>query len=300
MTGLDNSLVLIVDDVPTNIQVLAEALRNDYRLKVATSGADGLSIARQTPPDLILLDVMMPEMDGYEVCRQLKSDPLTQDIPVVFVTAKDDVTDEELGLSLGAVDYISKPFHLPVVRARVRNQLLLKQKTDLLERMAHVDGLTGIANRRRFDEVLRTELSRCQRMGRPLSLLMLDIDHFKQYNDHFGHGMGDLCLSNVANVLTQSLPRAADLATRYGGEEFAIILPDTDHEGAIQIAERLREAVALLNIRQAPKVAESVVSVSVGVATRKPDENASANALINAADEKLYAAKNAGRNRISA
>jgi diguanylate cyclase (GGDEF)-like protein len=297
---LSNSSVLIIDDVPTNIQVLAEALRQDYRVKVATNGPDALVIARQTLPDLILLDIMMPGMDGFEVCRQLKSDLATQAIPVIFVTASDDLGDEEKGLNLGAVDYITKPFHLPVVRARVRNHLHLKLKADLLERMAHIDSLTGIANRRRFDETLEVEMRRCQRSGQPISLLLLDIDHFKHYNDHFGHGMGDLCLTQVAASLQTNAARAADLVARYGGEEFAVILPHTDTEGAQQIAERLRTAILELNIPHAPDTGQAQVSISIGVTTALSTDQLSASGLVAAADKMLYQAKAGGRNRTSA
>ena len=298
MTPLANSSILIIDDVPTNIQVLAEALRLDYRIKVATNGADGLAAARQTPPDLILLDVMMPDMDGFEVCRQLKSDPATSGIPVIFVTARSEAADEEFGLNLGAVDYITKPFHLPVVRARVRNHLTLKQKADQLEQLAHIDGLTGIANRRRFDETLELEFRRCQRNEHPMSLLMLDIDYFKQYNDHFGHGVGDLCLVQVAASLAGNLSRAADTVARYGGEEFAVILPETDKEHALQIAERLRERILALNSPHAPNLPQSLVSISIGVASTIPTSTTGTIDLLNVADRNLYAAKSGGRNRV--
>ena len=295
---LSQPSILIVDDVPTNIQVLAEALRLDYRVRVATNGVDALKVIAQTPPDLILLDIMMPEMDGFELCRQLKSDPATHRIPILFVTAKDDVADEERGLNLGAVDYITKPFHLPVVRARVRNHMQLKKTADQLELLAHVDGLTGIANRRRFDETLDIEMRRCQRAEQPISLLLLDIDHFKQYNDHFGHGMGDLCLTQVAASLSHSVARAADLVARYGGEEFAVILPQTDCEGAAQIADRLREHILQLKIPHAPTTGKDFVTVSIGVACLSPIATTPPGELVDSADKKLYAAKHAGRNQV--
>ena len=297
---LTQNSVLIIDDVPSNIRVLAEALSQEYRLKVATNGNDGIAIAQQTSPDLILLDVMMPNMDGFEVCRRLKSDASTNAIPVMFVTARDDAGDEERGLNLGAVDYITKPFHLPVVRARIRNQMLLKQKTDLLERLAHVDGLTGVANRRRFDEALVLETRRCHRTNMPISLLLLDIDHFKHYNDHFGHGMGDITLTRVATTLSQKVARASDLVARYGGEEFGVILPETDHEGAAIIAEKLRESVAALRIPHAPESGGDFVSISIGVATQEPGESMQPSELVESADRRLYEAKAAGRNRVVA
>jgi diguanylate cyclase (GGDEF)-like protein len=293
--------ILIVDDVPTNIQVLAEALRQQHRVKVATNGRDALAVARSEPhPDMVLLDVMMPEMDGFEVCRQLKSDPATRHIPVIFVTAKDDVEDEEHGLMLGAVDYIAKPFHLPVVRARVRNHLALKQKADLLESLANIDSLTNIPNRRRFDERLDAEWRRCQRSQLPLSLIMLDVDYFKAFNDHFGHGAGDICLVTVAATLVANLSRPGDTVARYGGEEFAVILPETDSAGAAQIAERMREALAAQRMPQAPGAGYGTVTLSAGIATIVPADDGGGVDLIAAADRKLYEAKTLGRNRVSA
>jgi diguanylate cyclase (GGDEF)-like protein len=297
-TLLADASVLIIDDVPANIQVLAEALSDDYKVRVATSGAEGLAVAQQNPPDLILLDVMMPSLDGFEVCRQLKADKLTQRIPVIFVTARGGQEDEERGLNLGAVDYVVKPFQMAIVRARVRNHLQLKRRADLLEELAHVDALTGIANRRRFGEAIEVELRRCQRNKIPLSLLMIDIDHFKQYNDHYGHGMGDLCLSRIASTLASNLGRAADLVARYGGEEFAVVLPASDLTGALQIAERLRAAVSAEKIPHAALGAEAHVTLSIGIATVIPDNQTTVLALIEEADKNLYAAKAAGRNRV--
>ncbi|MDD5248363.1 MAG: diguanylate cyclase [Rhodocyclaceae bacterium] len=294
-----SATLLIVDDIPANIDVLAEALRADYRIKVATNGADALRLAADSPqPDLILLDVMMPGMDGFEVCRRLKDSAATHDIPVVFVTARDERSDEERGLDLGALDYIVKPFHLPVLRARVRNLVALKTRADLLESLAHLDALTGIPNRRSFDDTLQTEWRRCQRSGQPLALLMIDIDHFKAYNDHFGHGAGDRCLAAVAALLARNLARPGDAVTRYGGEEFAVILPETKLEGAVRIAERLREGVAALAIPHAPAAGTPIVTISVGCAAAIPDEGGSPAALFALADRKLYDAKAGGRNRI--
>lgn len=293
------SSILIVDDVPTNIQVLAEALRADHRIKVATNGMDALEVARQLPhPDLILLDAMMPEMDGFELCRLLKEEPETQNIPVVFVTAKEDAMSEERGLCMGALDYITKPFNLPIVRARVRNYLMLKHKTDLLESMAHIDSLTNVPNRRRFDETLEIEWRRCQRAEMPLALLMIDIDHFKSYNDRFGHGAGDNCLAEIADTLADGLARPGDILARYGGEEFAAILPGTGTEGARQIAERLRNKVAECGFTREPNQGCHPVTVSIGCASVVPDDDRRPADLIELADKKLYQAKAEGRNRV--
>lgn len=292
-------MILIVDDVPTNVQILAEALSSVYRIKVASNGIDALKIAQRERPDLILLDVMMPGMDGFEVCRQLKEDAHTHKIPVIFVTAKNANSDEELGLNLGAVDYITKPFVIPITKARIRNHIRLKQQADLLESLSLLDALTGIPNRRRFDEALASELKRALRDGTPLSLLMIDIDHFKQYNDYYGHGAGDGCLQRVAAELSQGVVRPSDLVARYGGEEFVVILPETDQASALQIAERLRQRIEKLGLTHACSAAEPVVTISVGVATQASiPENFLPQMLSDAADKALYMAKEGGRNRV--
>lgn len=292
-------LILIVDDTPTNIQVLVEALRPDYRVEVAPNGKAAFEVIAKRLPDLILLDVMMPELDGYEVCRRLKAQPETREIPVIFITAKSDELDEEQGLRLGAVDYITKPFHLPIVIARVRNHINLKIKSDLLETMAMVDRLTNIPNRRRFDASLEDEWRRAQRNGTPLSLLMIDIDHFKDYNDHHGHSAGDECLKKIAASLSSAIDRPGDLVARWGGEEFIAILPDTDPNGAQQIAELMRVRVEGMAIPHGHSDTSPSVTVSIGVAGQEPWLTDSANGLIEEADRMLFQAKKTGRNRVA-
>ncbi|TAN67659.1 MAG: diguanylate cyclase [Methylobacter sp.] len=292
-------MILIVDDVPINVQILAEALSSVYRIKVASNGVDALKIAQGQQPDLILLDVMMPEMDGFEVCRRLKADTLTHKIPVIFVTAKNAESDEELGLNLGAVDYITKPFVIPVAKARIRNHIRLKQQADLLESLSLIDALTDIPNRRRFDEALASEWKRAVRDVTPISLLMIDIDHFKQYNDYYGHGAGDVCLQMVAAELAKGVVRPGDLVARYGGEEFVVILPETNQESALQIAERLRERIEKKALPHVYPGVDSVVTISVGVATQdKIPEYFLPKILNDAADNALYMAKERGRNRV--
>ncbi|MDV2079013.1 diguanylate cyclase domain-containing protein [Marinobacter xestospongiae] len=289
--------VLLVDDVPANLDVLLEHLRSDgVRLLAATSGLEALALARQNPPDLILLDVMMPNMDGYEVIRQLKGHTATRDIPVIFVTAMSDAVDEAKGLALGAVDYIAKPFVVPVLKARVNNHLELKRKSDLLAQLALVDGLTGIANRRQLERTLESEWARCQRSGYPLSVIMIDIDYFKAYNDHHGHGQGDQCLRSVAKALHGASRRAGELLARYGGEEFAVVLPNTDAESARQTAEALRACVLGLKLPHHYSPVGDYVSISVGVATTMPSQSTAVNRMMEMADTALYQAKKAGRN----
>jgi diguanylate cyclase (GGDEF)-like protein len=296
---MQKPLVLIVDDTPTNIQVLAESLADDYRLQVATSGMAALQVVKkQGPPDLILLDVMMPDMDGYEVCRRLKEDPKSSNVPVIFVTAMSDTADEERGLRVGAVDYIAKPFHLPIVKARLQNHIRLKLMADMLESMVWLDGLTGIPNRRRFDEALKTEWKRAQRAGATLSIIMADVDHFKNYNDQYGHGAGDACLKRVASELVASVTRAADMVARYGGEEFVLLAPETDLDGARVLAEQLRTGIEKLRLPHEYSEVSPWVTLSVGYASIVPGKQGKAAALLHEADNMLYYAKRLGRNRV--
>lgn len=291
--------ILIVDDSPTNVQILAEGLKDDYQIKVANSGVSALRAATSSePPDLILLDAIMPEMDGYEVCRQLMAGDATKNIPIIFVTANHSAADEEYGLSLGAADYITKPFNLPIVKARVRNHILLKQKTDMLESLAQLDGLTNIPNRRRLEEVLAVEWRRASRSQTPISIVMLDIDHFKPFNDHYGHGVGDVCLKAVAQALQSMLSRPADVVARYGGEEFAAVLPGVGFAGASAVAENFRQAVYSLHLPHAHSSVLDQVTISAGFASCTMPTGDSYAGLLAAADKMLYLAKSEGRNQV--
>ncbi len=292
-------LILIVDDTPSNIHILAQTLRSDYRIKVAPNGRVALDLVRlPEKPDLVLLDVMMPDIDGYEVCKRMKEDEATRKIPVIFVTARDKAGDEEYGLNLGAVDYITKPFEQSIVRARVRNHIALKLNSDLLESLAFIDGLTRIGNRRRFDDALNSEWNRAARNHAPLSVILVDIDHFKHYNDHFGHGAGDECLRKVAGAISSCLFRPGDVAARYGGEEFGVILPETGPEGACKIADDLRSAVESLEIPHAPSAMNPYVTLSAGCISDTPPSSGNPATLLEAADQLLYRAKQKGRNRV--
>jgi len=293
-------LVLIVDDQRLNVRLLGAALGDELDIDEAADGEAALERARRQPqPDLILLDINMPGLDGYEVCRRLKESDETRHIPVIFATAKDDVAAETRGFELGAVDYINKPFKLPVVQARVRTHLRLKRQSELLERLVTIDGLTEIPNRRRFDEQLEVEWQRGVRNAQPLSLILMDVDHFKLFNDNYGHAAGDRCLCAVAKALDSALNRASDLVARYGGEEFVAVLPDTDAPGAALVAENLRAAVESLGVPHAHSSAGPVVTISLGGATVVPPHAGLVPAdLTQAADQGLYAAKGAGRNRL--
>lgn len=291
--------ILIVDDQPANIHALTRLLKEDYRILVATSGPRALELAAgDTGPDLILLDIMMPDMDGYEVCRRLKNNAHTKNIPIIFVTVMGGSEDEAQGLDLGAVDYIAKPFNNAVVRARVRTHVQLKIRTDMLEQLALLDGLTGIANRRNFDQTLNQEWKRAARFMDPISVVMLDIDHFKAYNDNYGHGTGDECLQRVAGALRGVIQRPSDLIARYGGEEFIALLPATQAPGAAQIAENFRRAVADLALSHAFSPIASHITISVGFATCQAVPNHNPEKVVTAADQALYRAKDLGRNRV--
>lgn len=305
--------ILVVDDKPENIDVLKEALKKNYTVRPALDGATALKIASADPkPDLILLDIMMPEMDGYEVMRRLQADGNTREIPVIFVTAVSDIKSELKGLGLGAVDYITKPFSPAIVSARVSTHLELhdarkklekqnqelKAKTDLLERVVHLDSLTNISNRRHFDEMLEIEWSRGLRNNTPLSIIVADIDYFKGFNDYYGHIEGDRCLCSVAQCLSSLLQRPTDMVARYGGEEFVAILPVTDIKGAALLAENWRTGVEKLRIPHASSGVADHVTISVGYATLTPAKDLVPYYLVGVADEMMYHAKESGRNLI--
>ncbi|MCX7966849.1 MAG: PleD family two-component system response regulator [Syntrophorhabdaceae bacterium] len=290
--------ILIVDDKPSNIMVLGEELKRDYDIYIATNGEMAIKKAISNPPDLILLDIVMPGMDGYDVCKQLKENEITKNIPIIFITAKNTDEDEAKGLSIGAVDYITKPFSIPIVKARVKTHLELKRKTDILESLSFRDGLTGIFNRRQLENVLSNEWKRAARKGEPISLLFIDIDYFKAYNDYYGHVAGDECLKMVAKALTTSLRRSTDFVARYGGEEFAVILPETDIDNSLIIAEKFRNTIIELKIEHKFSKVEPYLTISIGVATTYPTRDSEYKLLIEVADNVLYEAKNSGRNRI--
>ncbi len=291
--------VLVIDDEPRNIEILAEILEGEYEVVFATSGRQALELVTASKPDLILLDVMMPAMDGYAVCKALKQMAATADIPIIFVTGMNDVEAETRGFKLGAVDYITKPISPAVVRLRVRNHIELKRARDALSRLGLTDGLTGLPNRRRFDEVLNLEYQRLTRSGGWLSLIMLDVDHFKSFNDHYGHVAGDECLRRIAAAIATVVFRVTDLPARYGGEEFAVILPETDFAGASQIALHLCDTVEQLGIQHAHSKPADHVTVSVGGASGRCHLGQNSHDLLISADEQLYAAKRAGRNQAS-
>lgn len=292
-------IVLIVDDEISNIEIMNAVLEDDYEVCFSTSGEQALETARQTRPDIVLLDVLMPGIDGFEVCRQLKIDPLLADIPVIFTTGLGDTEHEMRGLSLGAIDYVTKPIQPTILRARVGNHIELKRLRDQLASMAVTDALTGLSNRRQMERSLSTETSRLARTEDWLSVVMLDIDFFKQFNDTYGHPAGDRCITMVAAALTRAVKRASDLPARYGGEEFACILPGADPRGAELVAQEIKLQIQSLNIPHQRSQISPFITVSIGVASARCRPGMTSDQWLNEADRQLYESKHGGRNRIS-
>ena len=297
MAGTANGVILVVDDDPINIRFARSILENEFDILAAASAEKALDIMKATTPDAVLLDVVMPGADGYQLCAAMRQDLRLAQVPVIFITGRDDREAEARGLEAGAMDYITKPVSPAVLRLRLRHQIGLKRTREELSRLVATDGLTGLANRRRFDEVLEHEWRRLGRNAGTLSLVLIDIDHFKAFNDLYGHIAGDDCLRQVARAIDGVVNRAADLSARYGGEEFACVLPETDNAGAMIIAARLLGAVSALTILHARSDVAEHVTISIGVATGPSRVGQSPLVLLGQADEQLYAAKAAGRNR---
>jgi diguanylate cyclase (GGDEF)-like protein len=291
--------IMLVDDEVSNIEILNAALEESYELCFATSGREALDLARNVMPDLILLDVMMPEMDGFEVCRRLKADPLVADVPIIFTTARGEQEAEVRGLEAGAIDYVTKPISPVILQARVRNHIDLKRMRDELAELAVTDALTGLSNRRRLEQALQIETDRLAREAKLLTVIILDIDFFKQFNDTYGHPAGDRCIAMVAAALNRAVRRAAEVTARYGGEEFACVLPGVGHHAAMEIANNIRDQVYSLSIPHQKSAAADFVTVSVGVATAICLPGATPDFWLQAADAQLYLAKQSGRNNVS-
>jgi len=311
--------ILIVDDLLENLRLLSELLNKEgYKVRSATNGKMALKTVRAKPPDLILLDIKMPEMDGYEVCETLKKDNLTAEIPVIFLSASDELFDKVKAFKNGGIDYITKPFQIEEVIVRIENQLTIQRQKKLLqkeiyerkkmelalqaanqelERLVNVDGLTGIANRRRFNEYINQEWQSGLREKQPLSLIMCDVDYFKLYNDREGHLAGDQCLTKIAEAMNQAVKRPRDLLARYGGEEFGLILPNTPKKSALQVAKELQQAVKDIKIPHPASAVSPYVSLSLGVSSVIPNRHLKFEMLIAAADDGLYEAKKQGRDR---
>ncbi|HEY6871288.1 MAG TPA: diguanylate cyclase [Geobacteraceae bacterium] len=304
---LEYQKILIVDDSTENLLAFKRiTFGEEYETRYALNGKEALHIAATLVPDLIILDVRMPEMDGYEICHVLKNDPLLKDIPVIFVTALDEVSHETRGLELGAVDFITRPFNPAIVRLRIKNLLELKRQRSLLEqancelqRLAREDGLTGLANRRYFNESIDAEIRRAYRSHGYLSLILSDVDFFKRYNDLYGHIAGDRCLATVGKVFRHVFQRSGDFPARYGGEEFSVILPDTPIEMASHLAEKLRAEVLAESIPHEHSTAAECVTLSSGVIGAHVTDGRGAEWFLREADKALYTSKERGRNRVT-
>jgi diguanylate cyclase (GGDEF)-like protein len=317
--------ILIIDDNSMNLRVAVDSLvESGLTISVAKDGESGIQQAKDVRPHLIILDVVMPGIDGFETCRRLKMEEATKNIPVIFLTALSDTEDKVKGFQYGAVDFVTKPIQREELLARIgahlriqaltqklqeQNQKLQQQAIELkianeaasaanrkLARLVNLDSLTQIANRRHFDLHLNREWRRLMREGAALSLIMCDIDYFKNYNDYYGHQAGDDCLRRVAGAIARIPERPGDLIARYGGEEIAAILPNTNAQGAVQIAEVIQLAIKQLKIRHHRSYVSQYVTISMGISCLVPDRDTRLETLIASADRALYVAKERGRN----
>ena len=305
-------LILIVDDERLmRLQLSQSMTQAGYRVHEVRNGQECLALFPQLQPDMVLLDAIMPVLDGFACCAELQTHPEAIHTPILMITGLDDEQSVSRAFEVGAADYITKPIHWPVLLHRVRRLLqqaqLQKQQTLLLQqletanqslkRLVGLDSLTEVANRRRFDEYLHQEWQRMIRAQQPLSLILADLDYFKAYNDTYGHPAGDECLRHVAQAMQQAVKRATDLVARYGGEEFGVILPYTDNEGAKRVASSIQAHVQALQLPHVGSAASKVVTLSLGVVTTMPNLFSTPAALLQAADQALYQAKQAGRDR---
>jgi diguanylate cyclase (GGDEF)-like protein len=307
--------IVIVDDMPDNLRLLAEIIqKRGYKVRPAPNGTRALATIRKEPPSIILLDIMMPDMDGYEVCQQLKADEKTKDIPVIFLSALNEVFDKVKAFKVGGVDYISKPFQVEEVLVRInthltisaqqktlslqneklkkKNAIIIEQK-EKLELLAAKDFLTDLSNRRDFLEKALQEGERTRRTARPYSIILLDIDYFKKVNDTYGHECGDQVLIKVARSLEKAL-RAQDIVARWGGEEFICLLPETEVDGAQHVAEKIRSTIE----SQSNDCSEIPVSITTTLGISVYDDKSSIEECINRADNALYQGKEQGRNQV--
>ncbi|QYK00708.1 GGDEF domain-containing response regulator [Shewanella psychrotolerans] len=290
--------ILLVDDLQVNIVILSQLFKGQHEVAFALNGEKAVELCRSFKPDLILLDIEMPYMSGFEVCEQLKADNLTKDSAIIFVSAHHDEEIEAKGFEMGAVDFIHKPINATITKARVENQLLLKKQTDTLRSLVMLDSLTGIGNRHHVERRLPEAWRNSIRLHSPISILMLDVDYFKRYNDIYGHQEGDKALTRIAQVIANTIRRPYDFCARYGGEEFICVLPDTDMNGAQVLAQQIVDAVRELHIPHSDSDVSEYVTICAGVSSIIPDQTSDWEREIESADKQLYLAKEHGRDRI--
>jgi diguanylate cyclase (GGDEF)-like protein len=294
----DKCRILVIDDEKTNLLILHRILSPEYIILTAKSGSEGLKRAASERPDLILLDIIMPDISGFDVLKALKDDPDLRDIPIIIITGLDNEEDEEKGLLMGAVDYIFKPFKNAIVLARVRTHIQIVQYIRMIEHLNRMDPLTGIPNRRCFNERMVIEWKRAVRENKPVSLMMIDVDKFKNYNDTYGHPQGDALLQAISKLFVSIARRPLDVAARLGGEEFGILLPDTPADIANVMAEKVRVQVENTSIPLANRSSLTSITISIGVTSLVPTELSKIEDFIARADANLYTAKKTGRNRV--
>ena len=290
--------VLIIDDEKTNLKILSGILKNEVEVILAKDGEIGFSKAKELLPDLILLDVIMPNLSGFEVIEKLKNELVTCNIPVIFVTGVLDVQQEEKGLELGACDYIQKPFHVEILKARVRLHLRMAKQRDLLEKLANIDPLTSVANRRLYDQTFDLLWNKAIKQQNIFSLVVIDIDDFKKYNDFFGHAAGDRALERIATAIAENLSNPNDFLARYGGEEFVALLPNTLACDAIKNMNACLEAVENLNIYHDPSTEHEFLTISLGGVSYLPIVESCQDTLLKIADDMLFKAKSNGKNQV--
>src|SRR5574344_2690427 len=295
----NRATILIVDDMSTNLMMLSDILKDDYNIKISKTGEKAIELCKNLDIDLVLLDIEMPLMNGYEVCKNLKNYEKTKNIPIIFVSAKNSEEDEEYGLNLGAIDYITKPFNKTITKLRLKNYLEMKIKNDLLEKISMYDALTNIRNRRFFDETFETTFLEAKRDKFSLAIMMIDIDFFKPYNDNYGHGQGDETLRKVAKALEKTIKRPSDFVARYGGEEFVILLKNIDKTGLQTVAKNLLEAIRELKITHEFSKIENYVTISIGASFYNSSSDITKLELLLKSDETLYSVKNSGRNNFA-
>jgi diguanylate cyclase (GGDEF)-like protein len=290
--------ILAVDDERTNLLALHQILSPEYSFFTAKSGEEALARIASNKPDLILMDILMPGISGFEALEILKKSEDTRDIPVIIITGLDSEDDEEKGFLLGAVDYITKPFKNAIVKVRVRTHIQILRQIHTIEQLSMADALTNIPNRRCFNERLSLEWQRAKREKKPLSFLMMDVDKFKTYNDTYGHPQGDALLRAIAKIFQSAAKRSVDLAARLGGEEFGVLLPDTKAEAALAVAEQIRAGVEAARVPTADGKTLTTATISIGVVSMVPSGETAVEAFIAEADKNLYTAKSTGRNRV--